>query len=65
MSFREKRQGEKCYRGETSLGRNDLIPFGGYNGEKEENTIEVFDQETLKWELVKDFQMKKCKSGFG
>ena len=26
MSFREKRQGEKCYRGETSLGRNGLIP---------------------------------------
>ena len=27
MSFRENRQGEKCYRGEMSLGRNGLIPF--------------------------------------
>ena len=26
MSFRENGQGEKCYRGEMSLGRNALIP---------------------------------------
>ena len=42
-----------------------ICVFGGYNGEKEENTIEVFDKETLKWELVKDFQMKEFKFGFG
>ena len=32
MSFRENGQGEKCYRGEMSLGRNALIPFAGTIG---------------------------------
>ena len=42
-----------------------ICVFGGWNGEKEENTVEVFDEETLKWELVKDFQMMEFKSEFG
>ena len=51
-----------------TLNINDqprICVFGGWNGFSEENTIEIFDKETLKWELLEDFKMKESKSYFG
>ena len=42
-----------------------ICVFGGWNGSSKENTIEAFDKETLKWELVTDFKMNEAKSSFG
>ena len=42
-----------------------IVVFGGWNGSKDLSTIEVFDQETLKWEFVKDYEMAESRSDFG
>ena len=39
--------------------------FGGYNGNHVENTMEIFDPETLKWKLVEDFEMNESRHSFG
>ena len=42
-----------------------IAVFGGYNGNHAENTIEIFDPETLKWEIVEDFKMNESRDSFG
>ena len=42
-----------------------IAVFGGWNGNDRQSTIEVFDQETLKWEFVKDYEMAESRSDFG
>ena len=42
-----------------------IAVFGGYNGKHVENTIEIFDPEALKWELVEDFKMNESRYSFG
>ena len=45
--------------------QNRIAIFGGSNESTNENTIEVFDPETLKWELVVDIKMNESKYNFG
>ena len=45
--------------------QNRIAVFGGSNEFTSENTIEVFDPETLKWELVEDIKMNESKYNFG
>ena len=42
-----------------------IAVFGGYNGNHAENTVEIFDPETLQWELVEDFIMNESRDSFG
>ena len=42
-----------------------IAVFGGDNGNHVENTMEIFDPETLKWEIVEDFKMNESRDSFG
>ena len=42
-----------------------IAVFGGDNGNHVENTMEIFDPETLKWDLVEDFKMNESRHSFG
>ena len=45
-----------------------IAVFGGVNDDsktRRENSIEIFDAETLEWELVDDITMNEARCGFG
>ena len=45
-----------------------IAVFGGVNDNsktRRENSIEIFDEETLKWELLDDIAMTEARCGFG
>ena len=45
-----------------------IAVFGGVNDDsktRKENSIEIFDKETLKWELLDDITMNEARCDFG
>ena len=47
----------------TINGEDRLAVFGGYDGENELNSVELYNTKTEKWEMT-DFKLCEAKSGF-
>ena len=47
----------------TINGEDRLAVFGGYDGENELNSVELYNTETEKWEMA-DFKLSEPKSHF-
>ena len=48
----------------TINGKDRLAVFGGYDGRKELDSVELYNTHTGKWEMV-DFKLNEAKFGFG